>query len=75
MGKEKNSQIVFMLDLQKTLDGITDETAQIFMKQVEKLRNKFEASRAILFISSQTEYREDLYLPAGVLKRNLEPNI
>lgn len=64
-----------MLDLQKTLDYISDKTANIFMKQVECLRKKFEAEEAVLFISSQTEFVGDLYESAHILERNRGANI
>lgn len=69
-----NGSIVLMLDLDGTISDIKDETAKIFMKQVDILRNKFQAERAIIYISSQTLYVEDLYKPIEILKRNLLPN-
>lgn len=64
-----------MLDLQKTLDYISDKTANIFMTQVECLRKKFEAEEAVLFISSQTEFVGDLYESAHILERNRGANV
>lgn len=75
---EKNKcfsgSIVFMLDLDGTISDINNETAKIFMKQVDILRNKFQAERAIIYISSQTLIVEELYKPIEILKQNLLPN-
>ena len=71
----EQSRIVIMLDLQKTLDFISDETAAIFMNQISYLRKTFQADEAIVFISSQSEFVGDLYASAAILKANLLENI
>lgn len=72
---EEKGKIVVMLDLQGTLDGINDSSAHVFMQQVEQLRNKFSASEALLFISSQAEDERELHEGISCLKRNLLSNI
>lgn len=73
--KEKESSIVIMLDLQKTLDGIDDEKAQIFMKQLDTLRIKYNAQKVILNVSSHVYSPDSFIKYLEILHRNLQPGI
>lgn len=53
---KKISAIAVMLDIQGTCDGIDDNQVDLFMKQLDFLRKKFEAD--ICYISISTHYRE-----------------
>lgn len=52
----KISAIAVMLDIQGTCDGIDNNQVDLFMKQLDFLKNKFEAD--ICYISISTHYRE-----------------
>lgn len=68
--------IAIMLDLQGTLDNMTDETAEIFMEQLTKLKTKFSAHKVLINISTHTDLPSstlDKYMT--ILNRHLKPNI
>ncbi len=72
---EKEKAIIIMLDLQGTLDNMTDETAQIFMRQLCKLKTIFSAHKVIINISTHVEVPSptlDKYMT--ILARNLKAN-
>ena len=72
----KERVLAIMLDLQGTLDDMTDETAQIFMEQLTKLKIKFSAHKVLLNISTHTDLPSptlDKYMT--ILDHNLKPNI
>lgn len=74
--KKKERAIAIMLDLQGTLDDMTDDMAQVFMEQLEKLRRKFSAKKVLLNISTHIDLPSttlDKYMT--ILARNLKPNI
>lgn len=72
----KERAIAIMLDLQGTLDEMTDETAQIFMEQLTKLRLKFNAQKVLINISTHIDIPSPtLEKYMTILANNLKPNI
>ncbi len=72
----KKRVIAIMLDLQGTIDDMTDETTQIFMEQLTKLKTKFNVHQVLLNISTHTDLPSptlDKYM--SILANNLKPHI
>lgn len=67
--------IVIMLDVQGTIDGIDDEKAETFIKQLHKLRIKYGANKVIINMSSHMHTPNSLIKYLEILHRNLRPNI
>lgn len=49
---KKTNQIAVMLDLEGTSEKINEETAEVFVKQLEFIREKFEAEEATISLST-----------------------
>lgn len=64
------STMPIMLDLDGTVDGITDEKVQIFMKQLEILRRKFKADKVIIVISTHGSSYKPIKEVLDIIFRN-----
>lgn len=73
--QEKKKTIAIMLDIANTSNNINDDKAQVFMKQVEYLRRKFDADVATISISTHFSDSKEIKYILSVLERNLTENI
>lgn len=76
LNNRREKVIVIMLDLQGTLDEMTDENAQIFIAQLNQLRTKFAAQKVLINISTHIDIPSkilDKYMT--ILDNNLIPHI
>ena len=73
--KEIRKKIAVMLDLEGTIDGINDEKASHFIKQIEKIRKKMKSDVAILSISTHYPQEDKIKKPLEILSRNLEGKV
>ena len=76
LNNRREKVIVIMLDLQGTLDEMTDENTQIFIAQLNQLRTKFAAQKALINISTHIDIPSktlDKYMT--ILDHNLIPHI
>ena len=71
----KESAIAIMLDVQGTIDDIKEDTARIFMQQLQELRRKYKAEKVIINLSSHMSSKEGLIPYLEILHRTLSPNI
>lgn len=67
--------IAVMLDLDGTIDGIDDEKASIFVKQLEYLRQKFKADEGIISISTHYDNASKIKSVLDIFARNLSGSI
>lgn len=72
---KKEKIIAILLDVQRTLNEITDEKAKIFMEQLHELQIKFQASKVLINVSSHMYSPESLNSYLKILNENLIPNI
>lgn len=73
--KKGQKSIAVMLDLDGTCDGICDETAEVFVNQLEILRQKFDASYATISISTHGRYPDKIKQVLDVIASHLTSNI
>ena len=67
--------IAIMLDLEGTSNKITDEEAEIFMKQVETLRNQFGNANAYICISTHSSTSTHIKMVFDILNKYRNENI
>lgn len=72
---KRKKTIAIMLDIANTSNNITDDKAQIFIKQIEYLRRKFDAEEATISISTHFCDSIEIKNVLNVLNRNLTANI
>lgn len=73
--RELPTTIAVMLDMEGTCDNIDDEKASLFVKQLEYIRKKCSADRALICISTHAMDSEKMKEPLGILNRNLSEKI
>lgn len=73
--KHPKSKLVVMLDLQGTLNGLSDDKAKKFMEQLDFLCNKFRGSKVLLTLSSHVFDVSSMIQYLDIFHRNLKPNI
>lgn len=67
--RKKEKRIAVMLDIEKTSEWITDETAEIFVSQLEKIRKQFMAEEGIICISTLDHSTERIKKVLSTLSR------
>lgn len=74
-GQEKEKVIVIMLDVQGTLEGINEENCNIFIRQLNVLRQQFDATKAIINVSSHIYDLLPIKNLTDIIKKNLRDGI
>ncbi len=69
------SRIAVMLDLDGTIDGIDDEKASAFIRQLDYLREKFQADEGIISISTHHDNACKIKSVLDIMARNLSSTI
>lgn len=72
---KKTKQIAVMLDLEGTSEKITEKTAEIFVKQLEFIRKKFEAEIGTISISTYCHNSEKMQSVLDILSASITDNI
>jgi len=67
--------IAVMLDIEGTCDHIDDKKASLFVKQLELIRKKYKADRAIISMSTHAADSIKMKEPLDILNRNLSEKI
>lgn len=69
------SKIVVMLDLDGTLDGIDEEKAKTFLRQLDYIRKKFQADEGLISISTHYDNVDKIVKVLDIINKRLVPNI